>query len=207
MSETREARLRAQEMLRLAADLISTACPDSTVFYDDAECDGACLAADCRAAADDLDEATPEPPTPEPERRVGCEGEDGLLRVHAEVDSCDVCAEPERPAERPVWAVMYTDGITHTDICSLWTTQELAEAARVEAGPEAVGDGSGYYVESVPVGGERPAARCVWRKVAYRHVAPSCPEGSTDGATAFHVTEAQHFRVCPYCGKPLSIEE
>lgn len=56
-----EARLRAQEMLRLAANLIAEACPNASVFYDDAECDGSCVAFDCRAAADDLDEITPEP--------------------------------------------------------------------------------------------------------------------------------------------------
>lgn len=145
MSETREARLRAQEMLRLAANLIAEFCPDATVFYDEAHCDGACVAEDCRAAADDLAEAPPEPPAPEPERRVGCEGEDGLLRVHAEADSCDVCAEPERPAARCVW-----------DEDTSWRRTFIS--------------------------------RC-------------------ELTTNFAKRDMQGWRVCPYCGQPLSVEE
>ena len=32
-----------------------------------------------------------------PERKVGCEGSDGLLRVHAESETCDVC-KPQQEA-------------------------------------------------------------------------------------------------------------
>ena len=98
-----------------------------------------------------------------------------------------------------VWAVMYTDGITYTSICSLWVTKELAEAARVEAGSEAVGDGSGYYVEPVSIGGTRHVAPCVWKQTEFGW-AMSCE-------SAFALRKpGGRWKVCPYCGNPLSVE-
>lgn len=45
---------RAIEMLRVAARYIRDVQPDGSIFYDEAECDGYCVADDCDAAADDL---------------------------------------------------------------------------------------------------------------------------------------------------------
>lgn len=45
---------RAIEMLKVAADYIKAHCPDQTTFYDDAECDGSCVADDCERAAEAL---------------------------------------------------------------------------------------------------------------------------------------------------------
>lgn len=41
---------RAQFMLRTAAAYIRTYCPDEKMIYDDAECDGYCVADDCESA-------------------------------------------------------------------------------------------------------------------------------------------------------------
>jgi hypothetical protein len=42
---------RAAEMLRIASKYIRTHCPDRTIFYDRATCDGSCVADDCETAA------------------------------------------------------------------------------------------------------------------------------------------------------------
>lgn len=104
MSETREARRRAQEMLRLAANLIASSCPDATVFYDEAECDGACIAEDCRAAADDLAEAQPERPTPEPCEPdcVLCSGEACERHGH-DPCACDTLDRHTKPPTPEQW--------------------------------------------------------------------------------------------------------
>lgn len=47
---------RAQEMLQIAADYIREYYPDAIVFYDDADCDGYCIANDCEIAAKELNE-------------------------------------------------------------------------------------------------------------------------------------------------------
>ncbi len=44
--------LRAAEMLKIAAEYIRENWPDATVFYDEAECDGYCVADDCETAAE-----------------------------------------------------------------------------------------------------------------------------------------------------------
>ena len=45
---------RAIEMLRLASRYIDAHCPDRIIQYDNADCDGACVADDCLFAANDL---------------------------------------------------------------------------------------------------------------------------------------------------------
>ncbi len=51
---------RAIEMLRIAAEVIREHAPDVTRFYDEAECDGYCIADDCESAAEELEnEDTP----------------------------------------------------------------------------------------------------------------------------------------------------
>jgi hypothetical protein len=50
---------RAQMLLRLAAEFIREHAPVEMVRYDNADCDGYCLADDCEAAADALDEELP----------------------------------------------------------------------------------------------------------------------------------------------------
>lgn len=45
---------RAAQLLRLAAQYIRENCPDELIEYDEAECDGECLALDCESAADAL---------------------------------------------------------------------------------------------------------------------------------------------------------
>jgi hypothetical protein len=46
---------RAEYLLRTVAQFIDeNPVSDYTIFYDEAECDGYCLAYDCIAAADDL---------------------------------------------------------------------------------------------------------------------------------------------------------
>lgn len=42
---------RAVEMLNIAAKYIREQYPDGTVFYDDTDCDGYCVADDCEIAA------------------------------------------------------------------------------------------------------------------------------------------------------------
>lgn len=50
-----DAILRAVEMLRVAAEYLSKLhSPDDVIHYDEADCDGYCVADDCKAAADDL---------------------------------------------------------------------------------------------------------------------------------------------------------
>ena len=46
---------RAIEILRIAAKFIDKNCPDGVIFYDETDCDGICLADDCRGAADLLE--------------------------------------------------------------------------------------------------------------------------------------------------------
>ncbi len=46
---------RAIDMMRIAAEFIRDHAPSDTVFYDDAECDGYCLADDLESAAHDLE--------------------------------------------------------------------------------------------------------------------------------------------------------
>lgn len=38
---------RVEYMLKVAAAYIRKHCPDEKIFYDDAECDGYCVAAEC----------------------------------------------------------------------------------------------------------------------------------------------------------------
>ncbi|QDP54196.1 MAG: hypothetical protein GOVbin4685_56 [Prokaryotic dsDNA virus sp.] len=45
---------RATEMLFIAAKVIRENCPDAMHFYDNAECDGYCIADDCESAASGL---------------------------------------------------------------------------------------------------------------------------------------------------------
>jgi len=53
--EQRKSRIkRACEMLMLASNFIREHCPDSLVEYDDAVCDGYCLADDCETATEML---------------------------------------------------------------------------------------------------------------------------------------------------------
>jgi hypothetical protein len=47
---------RAQEMLRIAAKYIRANDTYQTIRYDDADCDGYCVADDCEIAADCLDD-------------------------------------------------------------------------------------------------------------------------------------------------------
>jgi hypothetical protein len=49
--------IRAALMLRMAAHYIRNHCPDESICYDDAECDGHCVADDCEAAADGIESA------------------------------------------------------------------------------------------------------------------------------------------------------
>lgn len=46
---------RAIEMLRVAAKMCRTHCAGVLIFYDEAKCDGICVADDCEAAARDLE--------------------------------------------------------------------------------------------------------------------------------------------------------
>ncbi len=46
---------RAAEMLRIAAKYIEDNYDEGIIHYDGADCDGACVADDCRMAAADLD--------------------------------------------------------------------------------------------------------------------------------------------------------
>ena len=55
MTPTAEEVKRAVEMLKVSARRSSIAAPSVTVRYDEAECDGYCVADDCEAAAEDLD--------------------------------------------------------------------------------------------------------------------------------------------------------
>jgi hypothetical protein len=43
---------RAIEMLKVAAQYIREHCPDQEIFYDDAICEGSCVATDCETAAE-----------------------------------------------------------------------------------------------------------------------------------------------------------
>jgi hypothetical protein len=45
---------RAIEMLEVAAKYIDEHCPHDFIFYDDTDCDGYCVAEDCRIAASEL---------------------------------------------------------------------------------------------------------------------------------------------------------
>jgi hypothetical protein len=45
---------RAIELMRLAASVLQEFAPDAEVFYDEADCDGSCLAEDLEACAEDL---------------------------------------------------------------------------------------------------------------------------------------------------------
>jgi hypothetical protein len=47
---------RAVEMLRIAARYIDQHAPSDTIRYDEAECDGTCVADDCRIAASAIEE-------------------------------------------------------------------------------------------------------------------------------------------------------
>ena len=44
---------RKDYMLKVAAEYIEQFYPDGIIFYDDAECDGYCVANDCITAADE----------------------------------------------------------------------------------------------------------------------------------------------------------
>ena len=45
---------RKDYMLMVAAEYIREHCPEGIIFYDDADCDGYCVADDCEAVATDL---------------------------------------------------------------------------------------------------------------------------------------------------------
>ncbi len=47
---------RAKFMLRVAAQYIRTFCPDETIHYDEADCDGYCVADDCESAGEELED-------------------------------------------------------------------------------------------------------------------------------------------------------
>tara|TARA_R110000764_G_scaffold215303_1_gene302013 strand:- start:596 stop:757 length:162 start_codon:yes stop_codon:yes gene_type:complete len=49
-----EAHKRAILMLEIAADYIEDNCPEETIFYDETDCDGYCVAEDCKIAASEL---------------------------------------------------------------------------------------------------------------------------------------------------------
>jgi hypothetical protein len=46
---------RAVYLMRIAASVIQHNAPEATAYYDEAECDGLCLADDLKIAADDLE--------------------------------------------------------------------------------------------------------------------------------------------------------
>lgn len=48
---------RAALMLRVAAEYIRDYWPEEIIHYDDADCDGYCVADDCETMADALDES------------------------------------------------------------------------------------------------------------------------------------------------------
>jgi len=53
---------RAHYMLRVAAAFIREHCPEGVIIFDEAECDGYCVANDCESAASELpgeDDVTP----------------------------------------------------------------------------------------------------------------------------------------------------
>ncbi len=52
VSVNKEDLLRAAEMLKIAAEYIRENWPDATVFYDESDCDGYCVADDCETAAE-----------------------------------------------------------------------------------------------------------------------------------------------------------
>lgn len=56
MDEVIEALKRAQEMLRIAGPLVEQYAADAIIHYDQADCDGTCIADDCRDAADHIDQ-------------------------------------------------------------------------------------------------------------------------------------------------------
>ena len=61
MSEISEkAANRAIKMLTIAAEYIEEHWPDAVVKYDGADCDGYCIAEDCKDAADALKQPTGE---------------------------------------------------------------------------------------------------------------------------------------------------
>ena len=45
---------RKDYMLMVAAEYIREHCPEGIIFYDDADCDGYCVADDCETIATDL---------------------------------------------------------------------------------------------------------------------------------------------------------
>lgn len=46
---------RAIYMLKVASEYIKRHAPDESIHYDEADCDGSCVAEDCMSAADELD--------------------------------------------------------------------------------------------------------------------------------------------------------
>ena len=46
--------VRAQQMLQIAAEYIENHWPDATEFYDGTDCDGYCIAEDCKCASSEL---------------------------------------------------------------------------------------------------------------------------------------------------------
>lgn len=69
---------RAVEMLRVAMNYIRDNCDDAVIFYDDAECDGACVAGDCEIAADML------------EARMGAINSDALEMIEAKASIAEL---------------------------------------------------------------------------------------------------------------------
>ena len=49
-------------------------------------------------------------PQPEPAQQVGCVDHDGLVRIHAASETCDVCAPPAAPQPEPAGWRLGTDG-------------------------------------------------------------------------------------------------
>jgi len=56
MREQREDEDRRDYMLLVAAEYIEQHCPEGTTKYDDADCDGYCVAEDCRIASESEEE-------------------------------------------------------------------------------------------------------------------------------------------------------
>lgn len=46
---------RARDMLKVAAEYIRNHYPDGMAFYDEADCDGYCVADDCESSAEMID--------------------------------------------------------------------------------------------------------------------------------------------------------
>jgi hypothetical protein len=70
---------RASYLLRVAAQYIRQYHPDGLIAFDEADCDGYCLATDCESEASDLLHA------------AGCPEADSVIRPHIEKRPCPKC--------------------------------------------------------------------------------------------------------------------